>query len=74
MPRVDGRAQPLLAVYEPQALPLLEALAVEGAGGPSRLAGAPKVFSPEPPEALRAAWRGVNTPAELTAARAGRSV
>jgi molybdopterin-guanine dinucleotide biosynthesis protein MobB len=74
MPRVDGKAQPLLAVYEPQVLPLLEALAAAGSAGPSRLAGASRVFSPEPPEPLRAAWRGVNTPAELAAAMASRGV
>ena len=67
LPVVDGEPQPLLAVYEPQALPLLEALARSGAPAPSRLLGMPRVFSPEPPPALRPAWRGVNTPAELSA-------
>jgi molybdopterin-guanine dinucleotide biosynthesis protein MobB len=67
MPRVDGVVQPLLAVYEPQALPLLEALAVEGAPSPSRLEGHPHVATPEPPPHLADCWRGVNTPEELAA-------
>ena len=73
LPRVDGVVQPLLAAYEPQALPLLEAIAAGAAAGegrapaPSRLAGRPHVFTPEPPAALADAWRGVNTPAELAA-------
>ena len=67
LPRVGGVVQPLLAVYEPQALPLLEALAVEGAPSPSRLEGHPHVATPEPPSQLSDCWRGVNTPEELAA-------
>ncbi len=65
LPRVGGVVQPLLAVYEPQSLPLLEALAAEGAPGPSRLEGHPHVATPEPPPELADCWRGVNTPQEL---------
>jgi molybdopterin-guanine dinucleotide biosynthesis protein MobB len=67
LPRVGGEVQPLLAVYEPMALGLLEELVARGAPAPSRLAGHPRVASPEPPAQLAPAWRGVNTPAELTA-------
>ena len=70
LPRVDGEVQPLLAVYEPQVLPRLEALAAAGPAGPSQLAGTGRVATPEPPAELAPAWRGVNTPAELAAARA----
>jgi molybdopterin-guanine dinucleotide biosynthesis protein A len=65
LPRVDGIVQPLLAVYEPQALPMLEAIAAAGAPGPSRLEGQPHVAIPEPPPELVDCWRGVNTPQEL---------
>ncbi len=65
MPRVGGIAQPLLAVYEPQALSMLEAIAAAGAPGPSRLEGQPHVATPEPPPELADCWRGVNTPEEL---------
>jgi molybdopterin-guanine dinucleotide biosynthesis protein MobB len=65
LPRVGGVVQPLLAVYEPQGLPLLEAIAADGASGPSRLEGHPHVATPEPPSELADCWRGVNTPQEL---------
>jgi molybdenum cofactor guanylyltransferase len=65
LPRVGGIVQPLLAVYEPQALPLLEALAIDSAPSPSRLEGHPHVATPEPPRELVDCWRGVNTPQEL---------
>ena len=67
LPRVGGVVQPLLAVYEAQALPLLEAIAADGASGPSRLEGHPHVATPEPPPELADCWRGVNTPQELAA-------
>lgn len=70
LPRVDGAVQPQLAVYEPQLLARLEALAAAGSAGPSRLAGGEHVVSPEPPAELVAAWRGVDTPGDLAAARA----
>jgi len=65
LPRIGGIVQPLLAVYEPQALPLLEAIAAVGAAGPSRLEGQPHVATPEPPADLADCWRGANTPEEL---------
>jgi molybdopterin-guanine dinucleotide biosynthesis protein A len=74
LPLVDGRPQPMLAVYEVQVASRLEELAGAGqAVGPSRLAGGHGVATPEPPAELRAAWRGVDTPADLAAAhvRAG---
>ncbi|HXT50045.1 MAG TPA: NTP transferase domain-containing protein, partial [Thermoanaerobaculia bacterium] len=67
LPRAGGVVQPLLAIYEPQALPLLETLAVEGAPGPSRLEGHAHVATPEPPPEIADCWRGVNTPEELAA-------
>ncbi len=65
LPRVGGVVQPLLAVYEPQSLSLLEALAADGAPGPSRLEGHRHVATPEPPPEIADCWRGVNTPQEL---------
>jgi molybdopterin-guanine dinucleotide biosynthesis protein MobB len=67
LPRVDGVGQPLLAVYEPQALALLERIAAAEGAGPSRLEGLPHVAMPEPPPELADRWRGVNTPEELAA-------
>ena len=65
LPSVAGRPQPLLAVYEPGCLPLLEALVASGRPSPSRLAGHPAVCSPQPPPELAPAWSGANTPGEL---------
>jgi molybdopterin-guanine dinucleotide biosynthesis protein MobB len=66
LPRLgDGPVEPFLAVYEPQALILLERLARSGALGPWRIAGHEKVASPEPPAELAASWRNVNTPEDL---------
>jgi len=66
LPRLgDGPVEPFLAVYEPQALGLLEKLARSGAFGPWRIAGHEKVASPEPPAELAACWKNVNTPKEL---------
>jgi molybdopterin-guanine dinucleotide biosynthesis protein MobB len=67
LPRVGDVVQPLFAVYEPQAVALVEALAADGSAGPSQLSGHPKVATPEPPPDLAVAWRGVNTPEELAA-------
>ncbi len=66
LPRLgDGPVEPFLAVYEPQALPLMERLARSGAFGPWRIAGHEKVVSPEPPAEFAASWRNVNTPEDL---------
>ena len=67
LPCVAGRVQPLLAVYEPESLELVEELAASGKPSPSRLAGHARVWSPQPPPALAAAWSNANTPGELAA-------
>lgn len=68
LPRLgDGPPEPLLALYEPEARGLLEALAAAPAAGraPHRLAGDPRVATPRVPAALARCWAGVNTPEEL---------
>jgi molybdopterin-guanine dinucleotide biosynthesis protein MobB len=66
LPEVDeGRPEPLLAVYEPQALPLLESLVDSGSRAARDLADHPRVHRARVPEALRGAWRNVNTPDDL---------
>jgi molybdopterin-guanine dinucleotide biosynthesis protein A len=66
MPKVaPDRVEPLLAVYEPEALELLENLVERGLRSPRHLAGEPAVHTPTPPEPLRACWTNVNTPEEL---------
>ena len=68
LPRLgDGPVEPFLAVYEPQALGLLERSARTGALGPWRIAGHAKVVSPQPPAELRDCWKNVNTPEDLNA-------
>jgi molybdopterin-guanine dinucleotide biosynthesis protein MobB len=63
LPRpADGRVEPALAVYEPQALGLLERAVASGRLGPRVLAEHPKVVTPEPPTEIAGAWRSVNTP------------
>ncbi len=59
------RVEPLLAVYEADALPLVEELVAEGSQAPHRLAGRPGVHSPRVPADLRPCWTNVNTPEEL---------
>jgi len=66
MPRsAEGRVEPFFAIYEPQALGLLEGLAISGTPGPWRLTAHGKVASPTPPEELVESWRSVNTPEEI---------
>ncbi len=66
LPRLaDGPVEPFLAVYEPQALGLLERLARSGKSGPWRIAEEANVVSPAPPEDLVASWRNINTPEEF---------
>ena len=60
-----GRVEPLLAVYEPQARPLLEAQAACSRWGPRHLAANDRVICPTPPAELSAAWENVNTPEEM---------
>jgi molybdopterin-guanine dinucleotide biosynthesis protein MobB len=69
----DGHPCPTLALYEPQALELLEAGLRSGEiadGRPAALVGLPQTACPQPPAGLAAGWRNVNTPEELAAAEA----
>jgi molybdopterin-guanine dinucleotide biosynthesis protein A len=66
LPRVaPDRVEPLLAVYEPESLALLEELVARGADAPRCLVGDPTVYTPTPPAALQVCWTNVNTPDEL---------
>lgn len=66
LPRLVGdRVEPLFALYEPGALPLLVALAASGRGSLQPLAGQLGVATPAPPLALARAWRNVNIVEEL---------
>jgi molybdopterin-guanine dinucleotide biosynthesis protein A len=68
LPRPPGRpVEPFLAVYEPQALPLLERLAGQDPPAPRLLAEHPKVLCPEPHDEIAECWRSVNTPEEFEA-------
>ena len=62
-----GTVEPLLALYEPEALALLEDLARTEKPAPSALAGSRHVVFPTPPRALAPAWRNVNTGEDLDA-------
>jgi len=71
MPRLrNGVIEPLLAVYEPQARPLLEAQATRGQWGPRHLAANDRVICPTPPAEIIAAWENVNTPEEMASGSA----
>ena len=63
----EGRIEPLLAVYEPQARSLLEEQAVAGLWGLRRLAEHDRAACPTPPAELAGAWTNVNTPEEMLA-------
>lgn len=63
----DGHPCPTLALYEPQALALLEQLVRDGGTGPSALLDSPRTTTPQPPPELSNGWSNVNTPAELDA-------
>jgi glutamate dehydrogenase (NADP+)/cyclic pyranopterin phosphate synthase/molybdopterin-guanine dinucleotide biosynthesis protein A len=66
LPTANGEhLEPLCAVYEPQALHLVERLLGEGRWGPRRLARHAKVVTPLIPPELTEQWRGINTPEEL---------
>lgn len=66
LPRTDqAGVEPLLAVYEPEAVALVEQLAARNVRSPRSLADLPHVHTPRPPAALRACWTNVNTPADL---------
>jgi molybdopterin-guanine dinucleotide biosynthesis protein A len=61
----DGRLEPLLAYYDRQCRPLLEAMAASGQHRLSQLGTLQGVLTPQPPPSLRHCWRNVNTPQEL---------
>lgn len=66
LPQVTpNQVEPLLALYEPPALELLENLVARGVRSPSSLAGDPAVATPMPPAPLRVCWSNVNTPEDL---------
>jgi molybdopterin-guanine dinucleotide biosynthesis protein A len=61
LPRLGAdRVEPLLAVYEPGALPILEALAERGERSLQALAREAGVATPAAPAAIAGAWRNVN--------------
>jgi len=63
----SGPLEPLLACYEARCRDHLEELAVGKCFRLGALAGRQGVATPQPPPSLHAAWRNVNTPAELRA-------
>jgi len=66
LPRPDsGRIEALLAVYETQSRPLLEAQVAAGRWAPRHLAENDRVVCPTPPTELAGAWTNVNTPEEM---------
>ena len=65
LPHIDGRIEPLLALYEPSALPLLEAAADAGELAPRQMVRHESVRCVEPPAGLRPCWFNANTPADL---------
>jgi molybdopterin-guanine dinucleotide biosynthesis protein MobB len=69
----DGHPSPLLALYEPQALEVLERLAredPESGVSPSALLDMPRTLLLEPPADIADGWKNVNTPQELRAEQA----
>ncbi len=69
--RGAGGIEPLLALYEPAALPLLEALAASGRSSLQPLAGASGVVTPRVPPDLLEAWTSFDRAVEVAAAEAG---
>ena len=65
LPRVGPGLEPLLAVYEPGARPLLEDLVAAGRRAPRLIADHPSVATPEPPPEIIGCWYNANTPGEL---------
>lgn len=64
LPHLDdpSLAEPLFALYDPAAKPLLEKGARDGRRSIQRILAEEKVVSPRVPEELRPAWTNVNTP------------
>lgn len=63
----EGRLHPTLALYEPQAGALIDALVARGCKAPRALAEWPEVHTPTIHVSLRRAWANVNSPEELEA-------
>lgn len=70
MPRTSpGRLEPLLAVYEPDALKLVEELAARNENSLRALGDAGHVSKPTVPPELRGAWTNINDRGELSRLR-----
>lgn len=65
LPRRDGTLEPLLALYEPQLQPAVEAAIDRDRLAPRLLAEHGSVMTPEPPAAIAACWTNINTPDDL---------
>lgn len=65
LPHTGKGVEPLLALYEPQTLRELEALAATGVLAPRRLAELDNVATPEPPPELLRCWFNANSPEDL---------
>jgi molybdopterin-guanine dinucleotide biosynthesis protein A len=61
----NGRLEPLFALYEPSALPLLDALSQTDNPALYRLGNDPAVRTPSPPETLEISWTNINCPADF---------
>lgn len=71
LPRFEGFVEPLFALYEPEAVTLLEGAAADGDHALHRLARSSRVATVEPPSDLRRCWFNANTPQELLSLRSG---
>lgn len=71
-PAIDGWPEPLFALYEPQALRLLEREARDPSWGVVRLADHEKSRVEPVPAALRSCWFNVNTPDDWEAWKRSR--
>ncbi len=60
-----GYVEPLLALYDRRSRSLLEAAAQSGHFGLQHLPVDPKVATPQPPDALRGAWKNMNSVEDL---------
>jgi len=63
--RQRGAAEPLLALYDRRSSIVLERLASRGAFSMQEPVGHPKVITPQPPAALRGAWKNMNSIEDL---------
>lgn len=64
-----GQVEPLLAYYDHQCLPEVEAIAAGGSKGIYRLKESKHIITPQPPPELRHCWRNINSPQELAVHR-----